>query len=104
MKRAARKGGLRLFSRLLAGFVALVLFTLVSIQFERVLNENIAMAHSLSSITRNVSALRLRKAREEREIRQLSDPEGAIPEIHQRLQLLRRNEAIIYLRRQGAGS
>jgi len=36
-----------------------------------------------------------------REIRRLSDPRGAVPEIHDRLHLVGDKEAIIYLKRSG---
>jgi cell division protein FtsB len=99
MKRGTRAAGIvRLFSRLIFGLVAVVVFTLVSIQFARIVNENIAMARSLSSVQEDVEALRDHKRREERELRRLMDPEGAVPEIHERLHLVRPNEAIIYVR------
>lgn len=99
MKRGTRAAGIvRLFSRLIFGLVAVVVFTLVSIQFARIVNENIAMARSLSSVQEDVAALRDHKRREERELRRLMDPEGAVPEIHDRLHLVRPNEAIIYVR------
>jgi hypothetical protein len=56
------------------------------------------MARSLSSVQEDVEALRDHKRREERELRRLMDPEGAVPEIHERLHLVRPNEAIIYVR------
>jgi hypothetical protein len=99
MKRQTRTAGiLRLFSRLTLGLVAVVFFTLVSIQFARIVNENVAMADSLSSVQQDVSALRRHKREEERELRRLLDPQGAIPEIHDRLHLVRANEAIIYVK------
>lgn len=100
MKRGTRAAGaVRLFSRLLLGLVAVVVFTLVSVQFARIVNQNVAMARSLSGVRRDVSVLRQRKREEERELRRLSDPYGAIPEIHDRLHLVRTNEAIVYVKR-----
>ena len=84
--------------RLLAGLLALVVFTLVSIQFVRIAGENVAMARSLSSVERDVRSLKDRKRSEEHQIRRLLDPQGAIPEIHDRLHLVRTNEAIIYVK------
>lgn len=99
MKGRRRAAGiLRLFSRLIFGAVAVVVFTLVSIQFARIVNENIAMARSLSAVQQDVAVLREHKRQEERELRRLADPEGAIPEIHDRLHLVRPNEAIIYIK------
>ena len=60
--------------------------------------ENVAMAHSLSSVQKDILALRHQKRSEERQIRRLMDPQGAIPEIHDRLHLVRPNETIIYVK------
>ena len=97
-KAAATGGVVRFFSRLFFGLVAIVVFTLVSIQFARIVDENVAMANSLSGVQHDVEALRAHKLQEERVLRRLSDPEGAVPEIHDRLHLVRPNEAIIYVK------
>jgi uncharacterized ion transporter superfamily protein YfcC len=98
MNAAKAAGILRFFSRLIFGLVAVVVFTLVSIQFARIVNENVAMARSLSSVQEDVQALRNHKREEERQLRRLMDPEGAIPDIHDRLHLVRAKEAIIYIK------
>jgi hypothetical protein len=98
MKRTGAAGILRFFSRLIFGLAAVVVFTLVSIQFARIVNENIAMAHSLSSVQQDVQVLREHRRQDERDLRRLLDPEGAVPEIHDRLHLVRSNEAIIYIK------
>jgi cell division protein FtsB len=99
MKRGTRASGIvRFFSRFIFGLVAVVIFTLVSIQFARIVDENIAMARSLSSVQQDVQSLRARKVREEQELRRLADPEGSVPAIHDRLHLVRPNEAIIYIK------
>ena len=99
MKRQTRTAGvLRLFSRLTLGLVAVVFFTLVSIQVARIVNENVAMADSLSAVQQDVRDLRAHKIEEERELRRLMDPEGAVPAIHDKLHLVRSNEAIIYVK------
>ncbi len=91
-------GAVRLCGRLAFVALALVVFTLVSIQFGRIVKENIAMARSLADVQRDVANLQIQKREQERELRRLSDPEGAIPEIHERLHLVGPNEAIIYLK------
>lgn len=99
MKRRKRQNAvMRLFSRAVVVIVAAVLFTLVSIQFARIIDENIAMAHSLTTVQTDVQMLRARRAMQVRELKRLSDPDGSVPEIHDRLHLVRPNEAIIYLR------
>ncbi|HET7815891.1 MAG TPA: hypothetical protein VFL13_16125 [Candidatus Baltobacteraceae bacterium] len=87
-----------LLRRLVLVVAAIAVFTLVSLQFAHIVDENIAMANSLSSVQQDISALKLRRRAEEREIRRLNDPEGAIPEIHDRLRLTRPDEALIYVK------
>jgi hypothetical protein len=89
---------MRLLSRAVVVVVAAVVFTLVSIQFARIINENVAMAHSLADVQTDVTHLRAHKEWQMREIRRLSNPDGAIPEIHDRLHLVGPNETIIYVR------
>ncbi|HEV3154713.1 MAG TPA: hypothetical protein VGZ02_12985 [Candidatus Baltobacteraceae bacterium] len=98
MKRRRSAGAVRLFSRLVAAVFSLVLFALISVQFARIVKENIAMADSLSSMQRDIASLKAHNRREQRAIRRLLDPQGAIPEIHDRLRLVSPNEAIIYVK------
>lgn len=97
-RRKRQNAVMRLLSRAVVVIVAAVLFTLVSIQFARIIDENIAMARSLTTVQNDVQMLRARRAMQVRELRRLSDPDGSVPEIHDRLHLVRPNEAIIYLR------
>jgi len=97
-RRKRQNAVMRFFRRAVVTIVAAVIFTLVSIQFARVIDENIAMAHSLNAVQSDVQMLRARRAMQLRELHRLSDPDGSIPEIHDRLHLVRPNEAIIYLR------
>jgi cell division protein FtsB len=91
-------GVVTLLRRLILVVAAIAVFTLVSLQFAHIVNENVAMAGSLSSVQQDISALKERRRIEEREIRRLSDPEGAVPEIHDRLRLTRPDEALIYVK------
>jgi cell division protein FtsB len=88
---------LRFAGRLTIAVLALLVLTLVGIQFARVLDENIAMAHDLSTVRGDIGALEKRRDEQRRELRRLLDPEGAVPEIHDRLRLVRPNEAIIFV-------
>ncbi len=83
--------------RLTAALVALLVFTLVSIQFARVIDQNVALARELSSSQADIDALHTRREHQLRELRRLEAPDGAIPEIHDRLRLVRPNEAIIFV-------
>jgi hypothetical protein len=88
---------LRLAGRVTAATVALLVFTLIGVQFARVIGENVAMASQLSGVNSDISALQARHALQLRELRRLRDPDGAVPEIHDRLRLVRPNEAIIFV-------
>lgn len=87
----------RLLRRVAATLIALVIFGLVGVQFARVIRDNVALARELSSTQTQIGALQARKQWQLRELRRLQDPEGAIPDIHDRLRLVRPNEAIIFV-------
>ena len=97
MKR--RNGAVRLAGRVAVLMLCLVLVTLIGIQFARVIAENIAMARSLSEVRGAVATLRHQEAQQRLIVRRLSDPQGAIPAIHERLRLVAPNETIIYIKR-----
>ncbi len=88
---------LRLAGRVGATLVALLIFALVAVQFARVIDENVALARDLSSTQSDIAALQARREWQMRELRRLQDPDGAIPEIHERLKLVKPNEAIIFV-------
>lgn len=96
-KRGAKNGAIRA-ARFAGAALALWILTLISIQFARAINENIAMARSLSSVQQDIITLRRQKQADERDIKRLLDPRGAMPEIHDRLHLVAPNETIIYLK------
>jgi hypothetical protein len=56
------------------------------------------MARELRDERHDVVRLEAKRRQQDREIRRLSDPRGALPEIHDRLHLVGDNEAIIYLK------
>lgn len=99
MKRHPRASGfLHLAGRLGVAVFAALVFLLVGIQFARVIGENVAMARELASVQNDIKVLEARKRTQLRELRRLADPDGAIPEIHDRLRLVRPNEAIIFIK------
>jgi cell division protein FtsB len=77
--------------------VALCVLVLAGVQFARVVDRNVALAHELSSTNADVSTLEVREQRQRQNIQRLKDPEGAVPEIHDRLRLVKPNEEIIFL-------
>lgn len=93
---------LRFAGRVTATALALLIVTLVVIQFARAMGENLAAARELSSIHVDITALERRRDEQQRELRRLRDPQGAIPEIHDRLRLVRPNEALIFVSPQPA--
>lgn len=96
---------MRFLGRLVVVGIALAFLTLVGLQFARVIAQNLALARSLHDVQSDVAALNAKRATQEKEIRRLSDPHGAIPEIHDRLHLVGSHEAIIYLKGlSGSGS
>lgn len=99
MKRTTRASGfLHVAGRLGVAALASLVFLLVGIQFARVIGENVAMAHELASVQSDIKVLEARKRTQLRELRRLADPEGAIPEIHDRLRLVSPNEAIVFVK------
>ncbi|HTJ27858.1 MAG TPA: hypothetical protein VMA36_17000 [Candidatus Limnocylindria bacterium] len=89
---------LRLASRIGVVSVVLVVLSLIAVQYARMIGRNLAMAHELRSVEGDLAMLRTKREHQLREIARLSDPHGAIPEIHDRLHLVGDKEAIIYLK------
>lgn len=88
---------LRLLGRITASALALLVSTLVGIQFARVIGQDVAMGRELSSVHAQITALQKRRVEQQAEIWRLHDPEGAVPEIHDRLRMVRSNEEIIFV-------
>ena len=78
--------------------VALIVLSLIGVQYAHVIGRNLALAHQLHGVEHDIVTLEARRAYQQREIKRLSDPRGAIPEIHDRLHLVGDKEAIIYLK------
>jgi hypothetical protein len=78
--------------------VALVVVSLIGVQYARVIGRNVALARQVRDVQGDIVSLRAHRAHQQREIGRLSDPRGAIPEIHDRLHLVGDKEAIIYLK------
>jgi cell division protein FtsB len=91
----------RLLGRLGVVCVALVVLSVIGAQYARVIGRNIALANELRDVQRDVVTLHAKRDQQLREIRRLSDPRGAIPEIHDRLHLVGDHEALIYLKGKG---
>jgi cell division protein FtsB len=89
----------RVLGRIGVVCVALIVLSLIGVQYAHVIGRNVALAHQLHGVEHYIVTLQARRAQQKREIERLSDPRGAIPEIHDRLHLVGDKEAIIYLKR-----
>jgi hypothetical protein len=90
---------LRTLARLGILGVTCTVVALIAVQYGRIVERNFSYAGRLSQVQSDVTALERKRDDQLREIRRLSDPQGAIPEIHDRLHLVGDREAIIYLNR-----
>ena len=99
MTSAARnRARVKLYTRIGTLLVCVTVFALVFVQYAHVIGRNVAMMRQLHGVQNDVKTLQTRKRWQQREIKRLSDPAGSIPEIHERLHLVRPNETIIFLR------
>jgi cell division protein FtsB len=96
MKRSARPI-IRFAGRVTATALGLLVVTLVAIQFGRAIAQNVGAARELSSLRSDVGALERRRDDQQRELKRLRDPQGVVPEIHDRLRLVRPNEVLIFV-------
>jgi cell division protein FtsB len=96
VKRRARPV-LRFAGRITAAGLSLLVVTLVVIQFARAIGENLAAEHELRAIRADMVSLERRRDEQEQELKRLRDPQGVVPEIHDRLRLVRPNETLIFV-------
>lgn len=94
---------LRLISRIGVFCVALTFVTLVGLQYARVIGKNLALERELHAVDADVHMLQIKRIEQQRTIDRLSDPRGAIPEIHDKLHLVGDREAIIYIKKRSDG-
>jgi hypothetical protein len=90
---------LRVSARVGIVAVSATVCALIAVQFARIVERNLWYAREVAQVQRDVAALESKREGQLREIRRLSDPQGAIPEIHDRLHLVGSHEAIIYVAR-----
>ena len=87
----------RFVGRVTATLIALLFFALVGVQFFRVINQNVVLAHELHQTNSDVATLERLRDQKTREMRRLQDADGAVPEIHERLRLVKSNEELIFV-------
>jgi cell division protein FtsB len=83
--------------RLLVLAVAVAGAAFVAPQFERIVARNLDVSRELSAARGQVADLHAKEQQQQRTIERLSDPEGAVPAIHERLRLVGPGEELIYL-------
>jgi cell division protein FtsB len=88
----------RLLGRLSVAALALLIATLVSIQFEKIVARNVSLQRTVNSTRADIGVLREQARRKRAQIGRLSDPEGVVPEIHDRLHLVSPHEELIYVK------
>jgi hypothetical protein len=94
-----RSAALRLGARTGVVLVVGVFALMVAAQYVHIIQRNVAYMLQLRDVQNDIAALEQKRIVQQHEIARLSDPEGAIPEIHDRLHLVGDHEAIIYLKR-----
>ena len=77
---------------------------LIGVQYARIIERNVAYIQQVHEVESDVTALEQKRDEQLRQIQRLSDPNGAIPEIHDRLHMVGPHEEIIYLKRHDAGT
>jgi hypothetical protein len=75
---------------------------LIAVQYARIIERNVSYVQQVHQVESDVSALESKRDKQLRTIQRLTDPQGAIPEIHDRLHMVGDHEAIIYLKRRDA--
>lgn len=91
------------FARLGVTAIGGTFAVLVAVQYARIVERNIAYIQQVHAVESDIGALQAKRDEQLRRIQRLSDPRGAIPEIHDRLHFVGDHEAIIYLKRHDSG-
>jgi hypothetical protein len=77
---------------------------LIAVQYVRIVERNVGYIQQIHGVDADVTALEQKRDLQLRQIKRLSDPRGAIPEIHDRLHMIGPKEEIIYLKRHDAAA
>ena len=88
----------RYLGKLSVAALVLLVGAIVAIQYQKVIVRNWQLAHAVASARSDVEALREKERRQRKRIERLTDPQGAIPEIHDRLHLVSPHEELIYVK------
>jgi hypothetical protein len=88
-----------LVGRVLFAIASAACSMLVAVHVYRTIDRNAVLSRELIVAQGEVNQLLAKRAEQLRAIRRLSDPIGAIPEIHERLQMHTAHEQILFLQR-----
>ncbi len=92
----------RLGARFAVIAVAGVISLMIAAQYAHIVHRNFSYLMQLRGVQADIVALERKRIDQQHEIARLSDPQGAIPEIHDRLHLVGDHEEIIYLKHPGS--
>ncbi len=92
------------FARLGVTAIGGTFAVLIAVQYVRIVERNVAYIQQIQAVNADVNTLEQKRDLQLRQIQRLSDPRGAIPEIHDRLHMVGPHEEIIYLKRHDAGT
>ncbi len=81
------------------GFVVVM-----GVQSARVIERNISVSRQVAQEDQQIQSLQEQKNIELRAIARLQRPDGAVPEIHNRLKYAQDNEAVVFVRHAGDGA
>ncbi len=76
---------------------AVCVVVLIAVQYARFIGRDVVALRDLQSTQSDIARLEARRTHQLRDLRRLADPQGAVPEIHSQLRLVRSNEAIIFM-------
>ena len=88
---------LAVLGRIVVVAIVATFVAVVGVQYARIIGKNVGMASELAATDADLRALQAKRQLQDQQIRRLSDPAGAIPEIHDKLHLVRNHELMIYL-------
>ena len=90
--------GLRVAARVSVLAAMLTVGSLVAVQYEAIVVRYLSLRHQVEDSRAEFQALEAKLHKQNNDVRRLSDPRGAIPEIHERLKEFGPNEEMIYIK------
>jgi hypothetical protein len=88
----------RLAARLSVLAAVVTVGSLVAVQYESLAVRYLSLRSEVNESRAGIAALQAKLIKQQNDVRRLSDPQGAVPEIHDRLKEFGPDEEMIYLR------